>query len=55
MIQIYTQEEASQILKASSKTIYRRVRAGEIGSIKRGRRRLFTEKHLNDYIKRGEV
>ena len=51
---LYTKKEVSKILKCSERTIDNFVILGKLNSTKIGRRRMFTEKHINDLIKAGE-
>ena len=52
---VYTKREAARELKISEPTLDRRVRSGEIDSLKNGKYRMFTKRHLFDYIKRIET
>ncbi len=51
---LYTKTETAKKLKVSERTIDNFVSAGKLNSTKIGRKRMFTEKHINDLIKAGE-
>jgi excisionase family DNA binding protein len=52
---IFTKKEAAEKLKISVTTIDRLVLTGKLKSTKVCRKRMFTEKHLNELIENGEV
>lgn len=52
---MYTKKEAAEILRISIPTIDRLILDGRLNSTKIGKRRLFTEDHINELIKNGEV
>ena len=52
---IYTKKEAAVYLKCCLKTINNYIITGRLRSTKIGRKRMFTEAHLNEIIKAGEV
>jgi putative molybdopterin biosynthesis protein len=52
---LYTPDEIAKHLHVARGTIYSLISRGEIDSIKVGRNRRFTSKHVKDYIdRRGE-
>jgi excisionase family DNA binding protein len=51
----YTYPEAAQLLRCSEKTLYNRVRNGDIQPLRNGRLVLFTDECLEDFLKRGYV
>lgn len=51
MTQMFTLQEVSQMLKVSSKTIDREVRAGKLLGTKVGWQWRFTEESIDKYIK----
>jgi len=53
--ELFTKKEAAERLNISQVTLDRHVARGFLQSTKIGRKRQFTEKHLNDFIKNGEV
>jgi excisionase family DNA binding protein len=53
--ELYTKEEAAKLLRISEKTLDKLVARGEINSTKIGRRRIFTESHIKQYIENNEV
>ena len=59
MVKIYTQQEAAEILCYKNyRSLNRLISSGELECIKRGgknARKLFTEKHLENYIKSKEI
>ena len=52
---LYTKAEAAELLKVSQHTIHNLVVLGKLRSTKIGRRRFFTESHINELIENGEV
>ena len=54
-IRLYTAKEVAEMLRVSRSTLFGLVRNGEIGSIKRGRFRFFTDEHIQEFVDRGEV
>ena len=46
----YTYHETAQILRCSEKTIYNRVKAGEIIPIQNGRLRLFSYESIKEFV-----
>ena len=48
----YTYPEAAQLLRCSEKTLYNRVRSGEIKPLRNGRLVLFTNECLERFLKR---
>jgi len=50
----YTYPEASQILRCSEKTLYNRVRNGDIQPLRNGRLVLFTDECIDKFLKRGQ-
>jgi len=55
MTQLFTRKEAAQKLKMCWHTLDKIVRRGEIDSTIIGQRIMFTEKHLEKYIKQNET
>jgi excisionase family DNA binding protein len=52
---VYTKKEAAALLRVKEKTVDRLVLSGKLNSTKIGRRRMFTERHLNQCIAEGEI
>ena len=52
-IRYYTYEEASKILRCSEKTLYNRVKSGQVKPLYNGRRVLFTKECLDEFLQRG--
>ena len=52
---VFTKKEAAAKLKISETTIDRLIARGRLNSTKIGRKRMFTEDHLNEVIKNGEA
>ena len=52
---LYYREEAAKLLKVSPKMIDEYVFTGKLHYTVIGRRRMFTEQHLNEFTKAGEV
>jgi len=50
----YTYPEAAQRLRCSEKTLYNRVRNGDIQPLRNGRLVLFTDECIEDFLKRGQ-
>jgi excisionase family DNA binding protein len=48
----YTYPEAAQLLRCSEKTLYNRVRNGDIQPLRNGKLVLFTEECLESFLKR---
>lgn len=51
---VLTVEAASQVLGLSRSTLYKKVRSGQIKSIKKGKRLYFTREALMSYIHSGQ-
>ena len=51
-IRFYTYPEAAQILRCSEKTLYNRVRSGQITPLYNGRLVLFTKECLDEFLQR---
>ena len=49
----YTYPEAAQLLRCSEKTLYNRVRNGDIQPLRNGKLVLFTEECLESFLKKG--
>jgi excisionase family DNA binding protein len=49
----YTYPEAAQILRCSEKTLYNRVRNGDIQPLRNGKLVLFTNECIEEFLKRG--
>jgi excisionase family DNA binding protein len=49
----YTYPEAAQILRCSEKTLYNRVRSGDIQPLRNGKLVLFTNECIEEFLKRG--
>jgi len=52
---LFTKKETANILRVSERTIEIYVLDGKINSLKTGHKRLFTEEHINEFIKSGET
>ena len=52
---VYTKQESGQTISVHPNTLHMLVVKGRIQSTKVGRKRMFTEAHLNKFIKDGEV
>ncbi len=52
---VFTKKEAAAKLRVCERTIDNLVSDGKLNSTKIGRKRMFTEKHLNELIEKGEV
>ena len=52
---LYTKQEVADLLKIHINTVGNHVLHGRLRSTKIGRRRYFTEKHVEELIKAGEV
>jgi len=50
----YTYPEAAKILRCSEKTLYNRVRDGEIQPLRNGKLVLFTDESIENFLKRGQ-
>jgi len=50
----YTYPEAAKKLRCSEKTLYNRVRNGDIQPLRNGRLVLFTDECIEDFLKRGQ-
>jgi len=55
MTTIFTKKEAAQKLRCHERTIDNFVKQGVLRSTKIGRKRMFTEAHLSELIKNGEI
>ena len=53
--ELYTKNEAAKKLKVCERTIDNLVTRGKLRSTKIGRKRMFTGKHLNELIEKGEI
>jgi len=53
--EIYTKSEAAEKLKVCERTIDNLVKRGKLRSTKICRKRMFTESHLNELIKNGDI
>ena len=53
-IEWLTPEEIANELKVSVKTVYKLLRAGELGSVKLGRSWRVSREHLNTFLKKQE-
>jgi excisionase family DNA binding protein len=51
----HTYPEAAQLLRCSEKTLYNRVRNGDIQPLRNGRLVLFTDECLENFLKKGCV
>jgi len=49
----YTYPEAAQLLRCSEKTLYNRVRNGEIQPLRNGRLVLFTDECIENFLRGG--
>lgn len=49
-LKIYTVERVAALLEVTPRTIYSRIKRGEIHPVKRGGKWYFTEKTLKDYM-----
>ena len=52
-IKYYTYPEAARLLRCSEKTLYNRVRNGDIQPLRNGRLVLFTEECIERFLKKG--
>jgi excisionase family DNA binding protein len=52
---IFTKKEAAKLLKVSPTTIDRLIVSGKLACTRIGGKRMFTENHLNEVIKKGEL
>jgi len=52
---VFTKKEVAERLRVCERTIDNFVSSGKLRSTKMGRRRMFTENHLNELIKNGEL
>jgi len=50
----YTYPEAAQILRCSEKTLYNRVRSGDIQPLRNGKLVLFTDECIENFLKKGQ-
>jgi excisionase family DNA binding protein len=53
--QIYTKREAAEKLKVCQRTIDNLITRGKLNCTKIGRKRMFTDAHLNEVIRNREV
>jgi len=50
----YTYPEAAKILRCSEKTLYNRVRSGDIQPLRNGKLVLFTDECIEHFLKKGQ-
>ena len=53
--EVFTKSEAAKKLNVCERTIDNFVARGKLHSTKIGRKRMFTVKHLNELIEKGEI
>ena len=54
-MQLYTVETAAPLIGCGVATLYRRIKAGAIGYRRIGKKILFTENHIENFLKSIEV
>ena len=52
-IRVYTTEEALEVLKVTTRTLYRYIKAGQIKAVRLGREYRITEDALRDFLEHG--
>jgi excisionase family DNA binding protein len=52
--QLYTKEEAAELLRVSPVTVHRHIKEGKLGSYRMGSRVLVSASHIEDYLARCE-